>query len=143
MSYVDSSLVPGEQVIHRARLHWTIYLRGALMACAGLLFFPFLFVGLAMVASAAVRQRSTEMAVTNKRIIMKTGVLSTKTLELNLAKIETVGVDQTFLGSMLDYGTITVVGTGGTREKFNGVFAPIVLRRAVQHASEGVHRLAA
>jgi uncharacterized membrane protein YdbT with pleckstrin-like domain len=128
MSYVDTNLMKGEQVVHRAQLHWAIYLAGALLSVV--------VIGLPMLLAAYIRQRTTEMAVTNKRVIMKTGFISRKTLELNLSKVENVAVDQGIFARMLDYGTITVVGTGGTREVFAHVLAPLQFRRAVQEQTD-------
>jgi uncharacterized membrane protein YdbT with pleckstrin-like domain len=64
------------------------------------------------------------MAVTNKRIIIKVGFLTKRTIELFLAKVESVGVEQTLLGRMMGYGSITVRGTGGTNEPFSHVANP-------------------
>ena len=72
------------------------------------------------------------MAVTNKRVIIKVGLISRRTAELNLNKVENIGVNQSILGRILNYGTITVVGTGGTHEQFRWVASPIEFRRAVQ-----------
>lgn len=128
MSYVDTNLMKGEQVVHRAQLHWAIYIAGALLS--------FMLIGLPLLLAAFIRQRTTEMAVTNKRVIIKTGLISRRTVELNLSKVENVAVDQGILGRMLDYGTITVVGTGGTREVFAHVLSPLQFRRAVQEQTD-------
>ena|SRR5690349_4219473 len=128
MSYVDTNLMKGEQVVHRAQLHWAIYISGAILS--------FLVIGLPLLLAAYIRQRTTEMAVTNKRVIIKTGLISRRTVELNLSKVENVAVDQGILGRMLDYGTITVVGTGGTREVFAHVLSPLQFRRAVQEQTD-------
>lgn len=78
---------------------------------------------------------SNEFAITNKRIIVKTGLICRKTLELNLSKIESVNVDQSILGRMLGYGTIRIIGTGGTREEFLNISNPIELRKNFQELS--------
>jgi hypothetical protein len=56
-------------------------------------------------------------------------------LELNLAKVESIGVEQTLLGRMLNYGTIVIVGTGGTRQPFKDIADPMSFRRAVNEAT--------
>lgn len=73
--------------------------------------------------------------VTNKRIIIKTGIISRKTFEMNLNKIETVNVDQSIFGRMFGFGTITVIGTGGTREEFPDIAKPTEFRKKFQEVS--------
>ena len=89
-SYVESSLVPDEHVAYAAKLHWIIYVPHIILM--------FLVVGLFTIFIPIVRQLTTEMVITNKRIIIKIGWISRKTLEMNLSKIETVAVDQNILG---------------------------------------------
>jgi len=124
MSYIDSNLISGEEVVHRAKLHGIIFLPGIILSIV--------IIGLLLLIVAAVRKKTTEMAVTNKRVIIKTGWISRKTLEMNLVKVENIGVDQGVLGRMMNYGKITVVGTGGTREAFSMVADPLAFRKAVQ-----------
>jgi uncharacterized membrane protein YdbT with pleckstrin-like domain len=124
MGYVDDNLMPGEQVTHRTRLHWTIFV--SLKALLTLLVAP-------LVARA-----TSEFAVTNRRVIIKVGLVSRKTVELNLEKVESIGVEQTILGRVLGYGTIVVVGTGGTKEPFARITDPMGFRRAVNEATEAL-----
>ena len=76
-----------------------------------------------------------EFAVTNKRVIVKTGLISRRTLEMNLSKIESVNVDQSIMGRILGYGTITIIGTGGTRESFPKIANPLLFRKKFQELS--------
>ncbi|MCW8137866.1 MAG: PH domain-containing protein [Planctomycetota bacterium] len=163
MGYVDTNLLPGETVAHRAALHWVIYARpirtgivGAAVL-AGTIALTFgspdlwgafalglgasvvlLFSAAVGLLEAVVRGATSEFAVTNKRVIVKTGFVSRDTLELNLAKVETVGVQQSVFGRLLGYGTIVIVGTGGTRESFRDLATPMAFRRAVD-AQAGKH----
>jgi uncharacterized membrane protein YdbT with pleckstrin-like domain len=91
-----------------------------------------LVIGNLVLAMAAVRRNATEMAVTNKRVIIKVGYLTKRTIELFLSKVESVEVEQTLGGRMFGYGSITVRGTGGTNEPFNHVADPLEFRRQVQ-----------
>ena len=68
-------------------------------------------------------------------MIVKTGLISRKTLEMNLNKIESVNVDQSIMGRMLDYGTITIIGTGGTRESFPNIGNAVEFRKRFQEVS--------
>jgi uncharacterized membrane protein YdbT with pleckstrin-like domain len=73
--------------------------------------------------------------ITNKRIVIKRGWISRKTLEMNLNKIETVNVDQSIWGRIFGFGSITVVGTGGTREVFESIKKPMEFRKKFQELS--------
>ena len=152
--YVDSNLGPGEQVLYRADIHWAIFLPGATftalatMALAaamsssshegrtllGLAIVVVLFVGIIHALAQHIARVTTEMAVTNKRVITKKGLISRRTVEMNIGKVENIAVDQGLIGRLMNFGTVTVVGTGGTREPFNWVLAPLEFRRAV-HAN--------
>ena len=77
----------------------------------------------------------SEFGITNKRLIIKTGILSRKTLELNLSKIESVNVNQSIFGRILGYGSIGVIGTGGTKEYFISIKNPLEFRRKFQELS--------
>lgn len=144
MSYVDSSLMPGEQVTFRTRLHPIIFAVPVVLGAfsAALLFSAsangpggasfFLFLALVIGLLRYFDFATSEFAVTNKRVIIKVGILRRRTLELQLAKVETVAVDQGILGRLIGYGNITVTGTGGTKEPFKRISAPLEFRRAVQ-----------
>ncbi|MEI8298508.1 MAG: PH domain-containing protein [Pseudomonadota bacterium] len=143
MSYVSNSLLPGEQITHATRLHKAMFFWPAVGSLAAL---ATLFVattgGGVLVAVAALyggsawlRYRSSEFAVTNKRVIIKVGILHRRTVEMLLNKVEAISVDQGLGGRLLDYGTIVVVGSGGTREPFERIAGPLEFRRAVQAAT--------
>jgi uncharacterized membrane protein YdbT with pleckstrin-like domain len=114
-------------VQYEAKLHWAIFLPGIILT-------PVL-VGLLLLLAAYIRMMTSEFAVTNKRIIIKTGWISRKTLEMNLAQIENIGVDQGILGRILGYGTIKVSGTGGVAQPFPGITNPLEFRKSLQAAS--------
>src|SRR5206468_6927850 len=79
-----------------------------------------------------VKAQTSEFAVTNKRVIVKVGLIRRDTLELLLSKVESIGVDQTVTGRIVGYGSIVVVGTGGTRETFKNIARPLDFRKQVQ-----------
>ena len=76
--------------------------------------------------------RTSEFAVTNKRVIIKVGLIRRHTLELLLGKVESIGVDQSILGRIVGYGSIVVIGTGGTKEPFKNIAEPLEFRKQVQ-----------
>jgi uncharacterized membrane protein YdbT with pleckstrin-like domain len=155
MSYVDRVIQPGEVLVYRAALHWVLYLPsvstvivGAAIAIAGwwsggssangglaALRFAILGVGvivlcagLLALAGAFIRRHSTEVAVTSKRVIYKTGIIRRLTSELSVEKIETVLVEQGLLGRLLNYGTVIVRGTGGGLEPVANIEDPLSFR---------------
>jgi uncharacterized membrane protein YdbT with pleckstrin-like domain len=117
-SYVTANLIRGESVIYEAKPHWILFVSLRSAFTLGLL--------------PLIEYWTSEFAVTNKRVIMKVGWVARRVLELNLHKIESVNVDQPLLGRLLGYGTITVIGTGGTRETFDRIAHPLVFRKAFQ-----------
>jgi uncharacterized membrane protein YdbT with pleckstrin-like domain len=151
MRYVRRVLLPGETVVYFSRLHWIVFTRAILagIVCLALVVAAlyaanaqtpnlslalwiaaaiFALLGLAAVLRALVRRASTEFAVTDQRVIYKTGLLGRHTLEMNRSKVESVDVDQSILGRLLDYGTIVVRGTGGSLEPIRQVAAPLTFR---------------
>jgi len=81
---------------------------------------------------AWIRQWASEFAVTNKRVIVKVGLISRRTIEINMSKVESVEVNQDIFARLFNYGTIVVIGTGGTKEPFDLIDDPLAFRRAVQ-----------
>lgn len=149
MGYVERNLMPGEEVRYRAHLHWVVYASAIALGAAALGIAVLalrsadpaplaVFAGLVLALAAAlafarwVKARTSEFAVTNKRVVIKVGLIRRHTLELLLTKVETIGVDQTILGRILNFGSIVVIGTGGTREAFPNIRRPLDFRKAVQ-----------
>ena len=81
---------------------------------------------------AVIERRTSEFAVTNKRVLIKTGLIRRHSLETLLSKIESIGVDQSILGRILGFGTIVISGTGGSKEPFHRIADPMMFRRRVQ-----------
>ena len=71
---------------------------------------------------------STEMAITNRRVIAKFGFIWRKTFEIDRQKVESVKVDQSILGRILDYGTVTITGTGSSSEPVQNIDSPLEFR---------------
>ncbi len=156
MSYLDRVVKPGETLLVRARLHWVIYLRSfVVMAIAvawavGVAIWsrtgapsPSLVLGLYLLAAllmafAVVRlagqmllRSTTEFGVTNHRIIVKRGLVSLHTVEMSVDKVESVDVDQTVLGRLLGYGTVTVHGIGARWDPIPQIADPLAFRNAI------------
>ena len=121
-SYVENNLIKDEHVEFETTYHWIIFC--SLRAVFTLFISPLL------------DRYADEFAVTNKRVIVKTGLISRRTLEMNLNKIESVNVDQSIFGRLFGYGTITIIGTGGTKESFPNISEPLKFRKKFQELSD-------
>jgi uncharacterized membrane protein YdbT with pleckstrin-like domain len=147
MSYIAKILQPGERVVHVGRLHWVMYLPSIVLLCIGLAVFmipttenrsPIYVISALLVLSAAVsaflawfKQFTTEIAVTDRRIIYKTGFISRETAEMNMQRVETVAVEQSIVGRVLNYGTVDIRGTGAGIEDLKMIADPLALRSAI------------
>lgn len=145
VQYVDASLGPGERVAYRGGVSWAIYLTSVMMLGFGAVWalsrtqvgggIPgqiLTLAGMLSGAGAFVRKATSEFAVTTDRVVMKTGLFTRKTIEIQLSKVESVEVSQDVLGRLLNYGAITVSGTGGTHEPFTLIDDPMAFRKAVR-----------
>ena len=155
MSFVREQLREGESVVYETHLHkvifaWPVFLTLAML----LLFVPLrsesggiaavpLLAALAWVGVTFIRYRTSEFAVTNRRVLIKTGLVSRKSMETNLTKVEGINVDQSIPGRLLGYGTILIRGTGGGSEPFSTIAKPMVFRRVVQEQMEHASALPA
>lgn len=142
-NYVENNLLPGEQVVHSARVSNIIYvpfilLSGFLVAVgftAGQLGFVFWILGavtlLLGLAVCSIKQMSTEIAVTNKRLILKVGFITRETVEQFLEKIDSISVEQSIMQRLTSSGTIIVRGSGQTFSPVDNIDDPLVFRKIV------------
>jgi len=156
MSYVHRVLQPGENILYSTTLHWGSYLPALLFALisAGLAIasmnvgldyqIPVRVAavgagGVAIISwiPAVIRRRSTEYVVTDRRVILKRGILGRHTIEMNRSKVESVDVDQTLLGRILGYGTVVVRGTGGGLEPVRNIANPLAFRSRITAGENG------
>jgi uncharacterized membrane protein YdbT with pleckstrin-like domain len=149
MRYVRRVLQPGETVVYATRLHWLIYVRAVVLAVIAvavaittsyvvdkpninlalwIVAAIFALLALSSALRAFIRRATTELAVTDHRVIYKTGLLARHTLEMNRSKVESVDVDQTIPGRIFGYGTIIVRGTGGSLEPIRQIAEPLSFR---------------
>lgn len=115
---VNNHLIRDESVVYETRLHWVIFLTLKSLFTLGIL--PLL------------QRKLSEFVITNRRVIIKTGFIARSTFEMNLSKIESVNVDQNIPGRIFNYGSITIIGTGGTKETFHNISRPLNFRKAFQ-----------
>jgi uncharacterized membrane protein YdbT with pleckstrin-like domain len=166
LTYVEKNLIPGEEVLYRTRHHWIVMLGslalGGLLdaaGAAGIIYgeydkalapgtrnlllvacFAFLIAGSLFALSGILKRNATEMLVTNKRVIVKTGILTRRTFEMLLQRIESIGVEEPFWGRLLGYGTLIIRGVGGTPDEFDLIHHPLEFRSYVQQQIETTSR---
>lgn len=152
MSYVNRVLQPGETVRHTAGLHWSMYVPGLLVwVLAGIIalvlpdpsihWFPnrlgviaawlCFAAGLVLIARASFQRWTTEIAVTDRRVIYKTGFIRRNTTEMHMDKVESVEVKQSVLGRILNYGDVEIRGVGTGFEPLRMIDAPLELRNHI------------
>lgn len=132
-SYVEGALVAGERIVHAGRISaWALWHLIGL----GIILLPVFGLGLVFLIIAYVRYQSTELAVTTKRVIVKHGLIRRQTIEINLAKVESIQVDQGILGRMLNFGTLIVAGTGTSHAPLAGIADPMAFRKAFIEAQD-------
>jgi uncharacterized membrane protein YdbT with pleckstrin-like domain len=135
-SYVDSNLMAQEKVLYRA--HTSLWsLAPAILLGVVLLV---VVVGLFILIWAWIRYKTTEFAVTDRRVIAKSGLISRRTVEMFLDKVESLNVEQSVPGRLFDYGTVTIRGTGATSEPFADIKAPLALRKSFMDAADAYRR---
>lgn len=124
-SYVDQSLTKNENVINRAQVSWIPTILPILL---GVILLAFYGLGLLIIIPVVLKVWSTELALTNQRVIAKVGLIQRNTVELRLEKVESLGVHQSILGRIFNYGSIIVKGTGGTITPIPNIKNPMQFR---------------
>ena len=168
MSYIEKVLLPDERIAYAATLHWIMYVPGMVITILGGLvgYFGFavinrllgptfahyldrpmggiglaiVLVGVALLSGAYVRQTSTELAVTNRRIIAKYGFISRTTFEIMINRVTGSNFDQTVMGRLLGFGTVLVHGAGGDISPFDQIDDPQAFHQALMKVIEHLQR---
>jgi uncharacterized membrane protein YdbT with pleckstrin-like domain len=147
--YIDEILQPGEQVLYSTNAHWIFYFPAivawivvGVLVIVSFVFPPAALVGLAAAAVAAVpalfwtikgwfHRMTTETDVTNHRVVHKTGFIKRRTFEIALDKIESVDVEQSIMGRLLNYGDVRINGVGEGTQKIPTIASPLAFRSAI------------
>ena len=132
-SYVEGALVKDEKIVHLGHISlWSLWHLFAL----GLLLLPVFGLGLIFWVLAYVRYKTTELAITTKRVIVKHGFIRRRTVEININKVESIQVDQEILGRMFNFGTLVVAGAGDPQAPIAGISSPMAFRKAFIEAQD-------
>jgi uncharacterized membrane protein YdbT with pleckstrin-like domain len=147
MGYVEKVLQPEESVVYKTTVHWFVYVRGVIFALVSIIIFMLSFrfeetgrwvmqwITLIFVAVAVafafigwVQRFTTELAITTKRVIYKTGLMKRQTFEMNRNSVESVGVEQSVLGRIMGYGKVELKGTGASSQHMPLIHDPLRFR---------------
>jgi len=149
--YIDDILQPGEKVLYSTNAHWVFYLPAiaAWLLAAILLILSrsaatesviLLCLSASAVAAIAAlywsakalfHRWTTETDVTNFRVVHKTGFIKRRTFEMSLDKVESVDVNQSILGRILNYGDVTILGVGEGKETISTIASPLKFRNSI------------
>lgn len=133
MSYIENSLLKDEQVKYLGKVSAWSLLPSIILGFLTIWIFG---LGLVFWISAAITYMTTELAITNKRVIAKFGLISRRTVELNMNKIESVQVNQGILGRIFDFGSLSIAGGGIPSAPVPGISNPLGFRKAFNEAQE-------
>ena len=159
MSYIHKSLLDGEEIIYLTRRHKIIFTYPVLwLLLSGIVFgaqwvyvfrpeinyalmiFSGIFLAAALIHALVIwiTYLCAEFGITNQRVIVKEGFLKRKTIEVFLKSVESVQVDQSIWGRMLNFGTVIVSGTGGVTDPLNMIRKPLDFKKQVQQRLAGI-----
>jgi uncharacterized membrane protein YdbT with pleckstrin-like domain len=161
MSYLDNNLMPDEKVLYRAKPHWIIFWPTFLLLLIGLALFIFgikqplpttsptfhlnintlvarlaLLLAIILAIPEFITYVTSEYGVTNRRVLMKTGFFRRISLDIRLSRVESIAVQQTLLGHLLNYGSILISGVGGSKDPFPTIASPLLFRQKIQEQLE-------
>jgi len=148
MRYIERILQPGEKLLYSGTIHWVIYIPAIILSLIAVALLTLVKQGPTgiswLIGSVAVwlaagvtffsawfKRWTTEIDVTDRRVVYKRGLIKRHTIEMNMDKVESVDVDQTIFGRILNYGDVTVRGTGEGWEPLHNIGAPLDLRNHI------------
>jgi uncharacterized membrane protein YdbT with pleckstrin-like domain len=149
-SYLDQTLLKDERILLQTKIALRRYIGSFVLGGASFVFgiaaiadgarFGWLFVGLAplLIVPPILRYFTSELALTNRRVVAKYGFITLRTQEIRLEKIESVSVHQDISGRLLNYGSVIITGTGGSHDTMPDIPDPVVFRTRFAEALDGL-----
>lgn len=147
-SYTAATLQANERPLHKTTIHWMVLMSSIVWASLSLIIiipiamfaswkgyywmWSLLLIPLTVLSSAAIALRTSELVITDRRVLIKVGFIQRQTFEMFISKIESVAVVQGMIGRLFNYGTVEIRGTGGSSESFATIAAPLQFRDAIQ-----------
>ncbi|MEH0020997.1 MAG: PH domain-containing protein [Desulfobacter sp.] len=143
MSYIEKNLMNGENIVYRTKLHWIAFIWPVIWIFFAIIFYSsgsdvapigtlFILIAILTGIPALINFITSEFGITNKRVIVKVGFIRRNSVEVLLNKVEGIQVIQGILGRILGFGSIIVSGTGGTKDPFHKIDAPLEFRKKIQ-----------
>jgi uncharacterized membrane protein YdbT with pleckstrin-like domain len=149
--YIEEILQPGEKVLYSTNAHWIFYLPAILAWIAAVILLVLsratttesitllclsaaaviAIVAVYWTAKAWFHRWTTETDVTNLRVVHKSGFIKRRTFEMSLDKVESVDVNQSILGRILNYGDVTILGVGEGKETISTIASPLAFRNYI------------
>ena len=161
MRYINETLLRDEKLIYCSHPHWIIFTPSVFALIIALLFYGYgpnyfalrasflggyqlyevcsiiaALIGAYWFISVFITYKTSEYGITDKRVLMKTGWIRRNTIVIFLRKLEALNINQTIPGRMFNYGTIIVIGTGGTQDYYLNVPDPLGFRKRVQQQAD-------
>jgi len=147
-SYTAATLQANERPLHHTTIHWMALMGSVFGAALALIFIGpiamlaswkgfyvawlLLLIPLGILVAAAVGVKTSELVMTDRRVLIKVGFIRRHTFEMFISKIESVAVYQGMMGRIFNYGTVEIRGTGGSSESFSTIADPLQFRDAIQ-----------
>jgi membrane protein YdbS with pleckstrin-like domain len=147
-SYTKVTLQADERPLHKTTIHWMVLVVPILAGVFSLIIIGpigmiaswkgqswvwlLLLIPVAIVTFAVLAVKTSELVITDRRVLIKVGFIQRQTFEMFISKIESVAVTQGMLGRFFNYGTVEIRGTGGSSESFATIVAPLQFRDAIQ-----------
>lgn len=155
MSYIQKNLMANERIVYSTKLNWTLYIKPLVIILIGIVLFTerahsingsilygigiiFLLTGAFSSVVTYFKIKTFEFAVTNKRVLIKHGILKTQSFEIMLNKVEAIYVEQNIIDRIVNSGTIIIKGTGGSQNPLRNVDNPFQFRIAVNEQIENL-----
>ncbi len=150
MSYATQNLIPGEVIVHEGRVSRFIYIAPVIYIFFGYtlmsvgagyglpLGYSFIVVGLLLLLARFIQRNTTELSVTNKRIIGKRGFIERHSTDVRLGRVESIVINQGMLGRLFDFGDVGVIGSGGTPDYMKDIDSPLEIRSQFMSALEAL-----
>lgn len=136
-SFIKDALIPGEKVLYEGHISLWHLVPLILLGTALLVVFG---IGLIFWVIAFIRYKTTELAITSKRVVAKFGFIGRNTVEISINKVESIQVHQDMLGRIFNYGSLIIAGGGTPQEAIPGISHPMEFRRAVMEAQDQAGR---
>ena len=144
MGYVENNLSAGETVVYKAKLHFFLFVQPVIVLLLGYWFYisvnsvaHYIGLGLLILGLISLIRRillilGAEYAVTNKRVILKTGIIGRNAIDLVLAKCEGLQIKQSIWGRIFGFGTLTVT-TGGVTSSYPFIANPLGFKKEINN----------